>query len=66
MEQETINFISVLESEMKKQGHTYFSLGKAVGAEHTTLSRMLQLKTKPNLDLVIKIMKVLKIKKISI
>lgn len=66
MEKETTKFISHLEFEMKKQGLNNFQLSIKVGVSNTTIDRLFQLKSKPNLDLVIKIMKELNIKKISI
>ena len=66
MENETIKFISFLESEMKKQGQTPTSLSAKIGVADTTVARTFQLKNKPNLDLVVKIMKVLEVKEITI
>lgn len=66
MENETIKFISKLELEMKSQGQTPTSLSAKIGVADTTVARTFQLKNKPNLDIIIKIMKELNIKEISI
>lgn len=66
MENETIKFLSVLEAEMKKKGQTPTGLSVKIGVADTTIARTFQLKNKPNLDLIIKIMKELKVKEISI
>lgn len=66
MEEETIKFISHLESEMKSQGINNYNLSIKIGVPNSTIDRLFQLKSKPNLDLIIKIMKVLNIKEVSI
>lgn len=66
MEEETIKFISILENQMKKQELNNYQLSQKVGVPNSTIDRLFQLKSKPNLDLVIKIMKELKVKKLSI
>lgn len=66
MENETIKFISKLELEMKNQGINNYNLSIKLGVPNSTIDRLFQLKSKPNLDLIIKIMKELNIKEISI
>ena len=66
MEYETIKFIYKLESEMKNQGINNYNLSIKLGVPNSTIDRLFKLQSKPNLDLVEKIMKELNIKEISI
>ena len=66
MEKETIEFLKELENKMISNGFNTLSLSNKIGVSDTTIGRMFRLESKPNFDLIVKVMKELDIKSISV
>lgn len=66
MEKETIEFLKELENKMISNGFNTLSLSNKIGVSDTTIGRMFKLESKPNFDLIVKVMKELDIKSISV
>lgn len=59
MEKETVHLIETLKEAAKSKGFSNYRLALSVGVPNSTIDRLFQLKNVPNLDLIIKIVKVL-------